>query len=469
MEFNIWVEIYDAGRTIGCHKVATIERPSGDFRPEELGLSLAEGRAVCQKAQELVMTTQIARAAELIRRCIHCGRLQRIKDRRGRNISTVFGRHRVSCHRYLRCTCRGARPGVVAPFRELHIRRNTPEVIYLRSEWGSQLPYRRAAKVLDRLLPQAGRSTCHATVRRHMLSVGRRLDRRTTEPAEFGTPWPDHQVPDPARFLMVAIDGTYVCADRSEGMTQHHVITGRIERDFEMAGRFAWVGQGTADAVSFLREALRSHGMTSKTEVSILADGAGGLARIAQAASDSPPTSVLDWFHISMRLRPIEVMAPKVAEIVSQSRPDLASNIDPSIRGVRHQLWNGLSAQAFSQIRAALRAANVVGKTAELTDGQYVRRFRDHAKALHTYLRRGSSELQDYRRAHRQCIRISSAPAESGMAHLVNQRMGKRQSMRWKSESAHFLLLVRCAILDDRLEEIFRTWFPQFRATAKPA
>jgi len=41
------------------------------------------------------------------------------------------------------------------------------------------------------------------------------------------------------------------------------------------------------------------------------------------------------------------------------------------------------------------------------------------------------------------------------MAHLVNQRMGKRQSMRWKSESAHFLLLVRCAILDNKLEEIF--------------
>jgi hypothetical protein len=46
MEFNIWVEIYDAGRTIGCHKVATIERPSGDFRPEELGLCKRLGNHV---------------------------------------------------------------------------------------------------------------------------------------------------------------------------------------------------------------------------------------------------------------------------------------------------------------------------------------------------------------------------------------------------------------------------------------
>ena len=93
MEFNVWVEVLDAGRSIGCHKVGTIGRPSGHFWPEELGLSLAEGRVLCEKAQELVMTTQITQAAELVRRCIHCGRPQRIKDRRGRNISTVFGRH----------------------------------------------------------------------------------------------------------------------------------------------------------------------------------------------------------------------------------------------------------------------------------------------------------------------------------------------------------------------------------------
>lgn len=196
------------------------------------------------------MAVQIARAAEVIRRCTRCGRKQRIKDRRERSVSTVFGRHRLSFHRFVRCACRGARSGAVSPVRALNIRLITPEIIHLRAEWGSQLPYRRAAKVLDGLLPQLGRKTSHATVRRHTLSVGQRLDRRITEPGEFREPWPDRQVPESARFLTVAIDGTYVCADRSQGMTQHHVIAGRIERDFEMAGRFAWVGQNTRDAVA---------------------------------------------------------------------------------------------------------------------------------------------------------------------------------------------------------------------------
>ena len=46
------------------------------------------------------------------------------------------------------------------------------------------------------------------------------------------------------------------------------------------------------------------------------------------------------------------------------------------------------------------------------------------------------------------------------MNHLVNARMGKRQPMRWSAEGAHLLLQVRCAVLDDRLDELFREWYP---------
>jgi hypothetical protein len=42
------------------------------------------------------------------------------------------------------------------------------------------------------------------------------------------------------------------------------------------------------------------------------------------------------------------------------------------------------------------------------------------------------------------------------MSHLVNQRMGKRQPMCWSLEGAYFLLQVRCAVLDGRLETLFR-------------
>jgi hypothetical protein len=71
--------------------------------------------------------------------------------------------------------------------------------------------------------------------------------------------------------------------------------------------------------------------------------------------------------------------------------------------------------------------------------------------------------LTNYAYAYRHGLRISSAPAKSGMAHLVNRRMGKKQSMRWSAEGAHRLLQVRCAVLDGQLANFFREWFPGFR------
>lgn len=52
------------------------------------------------------------------------------------------------------------------------------------------------------------------------------------------------------------------------------------------------------------------------------------------------------------------------------------------------------------------------------------------------------------------------------MAHLVNQRMDKKQSMRWSAEGAHQRLQVRCAVLDGQLANFFREWFPGFRENA---
>jgi hypothetical protein len=49
------------------------------------------------------------------------------------------------------------------------------------------------------------------------------------------------------------------------------------------------------------------------------------------------------------------------------------------------------------------------------------------------------------------------------MSHVVNQRMGKRQPMCWTAEGAHLLLQVRCAVLDGRLDALFRERYPRFR------
>jgi hypothetical protein len=87
---------------------------------------------------------------------------------------------------------------------------------------------------------------------------------------------------------------------------------------------------------------------------------------------------------------------------------------------------------------------------------------------LRDYLCRNQVALRNYAQDRRDGLRISSALAESAMSHLVNERMGKRQPMRWSAEGAHLLLQVRCAVLDNRLEMLFREWLLKFRRQTPP-
>jgi hypothetical protein len=89
------------------------------------------------------------------------------------------------------------------------------------------MPYRRAATVLQGLLP--GRVS-HTTLRRHTLQIGKRLQQRVIEPSAYD--WPEsRRAPVPAtKSLSVAIDGTYVQADGKMWLREYQVVAGRMER-----------------------------------------------------------------------------------------------------------------------------------------------------------------------------------------------------------------------------------------------
>jgi hypothetical protein len=129
-------------------------------------------------------------------------------------------------------------------------------------------------------------------------------------------------------------------------------------------------------------------------------------------------------------------------------------------------MWNGQWLGALHRMRDCYQGTGLVAATVAPINVERVKRFRLHLIDLRDYLISNQRNLTNYGKARRDGLRISSAPAESGMNHLINQRMGKRQPMRWSSDGAHLLLQVRCAVLDHRLERFFREWFPRFRATS---
>jgi len=64
---------------------------------------------------------------------------------------------------------------------------------------------------------------------------------------------------------------------------------------------------------------------------------------------------------------------------------------------------------------------------------------------------------------------ISTAFVESTVNQVISKRMVKKQQMRWTQRGAHLLLQIRTRVLNNELEEVFRHWYPQFRAAAASA
>jgi hypothetical protein len=69
----------DGGETI-THEIGTITRPIADLRPEEIGLTLAEGHEVVRDLERRMISDQIHAYTLCFRRCPHCGHRQAFKD-----------------------------------------------------------------------------------------------------------------------------------------------------------------------------------------------------------------------------------------------------------------------------------------------------------------------------------------------------------------------------------------------------
>ena len=82
---------------------------------------------------------------------------------------------------------------------------------------------------------------------------------------------------------------------------------------------------------------------------------------------------------------------------------------------------------AIGRMRECYQGTRNVPPSMTADDTKRVARFRQHLIDIRDYLRNNGNDLTDYGKARRDGLRISSAPAESGMNNMINQRMGKRQ------------------------------------------
>lgn len=408
-----------------------------------------------------IAAAQVRSLITKARQCSSCGRTRTIKDRRRRRIDTIFGQVRVSAPRFEPCRC--GQVGDLSPVTSLFPHRSTPELRHLQASLGGEFSYRQAAKLLRQFLP-ASDSFNHTTIRNRVLEVGQQIEAETVAETSNRS-----AATTPAENMVVGIDGAYVAATRTHMQRRHfEVVLGRIEAPDCNGEIFAAVRDLDGLARERIRSALRRAGRGPATKLTVLSDGEDAMQRMAGDWLSGTMEHRLDWFHLNRR---ISWMWKAVYHTLGLGDLDSETRFRQygrALRSVRWNLWHhGRSRHARWMIAISRLAGLILSHRLEAeAAGQNTARINDLDKRFQEfqgYVYRNIGSLADYASHRRRGERVSTAHVESTVNQLINQRMCKKRQMRWSRNGAQFLLNVRTAQLNGRLERY--TGLAKCRAT----
>lgn len=249
--------------------------------------------------------------------------------------------------------------------------------------------------------------------------------------------------------MSVFIDGAYIRAVPGYQSRHFEIAMGRVVTKGRPPRQFAGAPHVTTGKHDVVRAALRAQGWVPGRDVTVFSDGDVGLQGIVISATRQPITHILDWFHLSMRLRHIEQAWEGIRKVDNLNIYlwDVASHVPRR----RHLLWSGYVREAQ---RAVKDMHYQLEQHARRQGASFkLKRFFELVSSLQTYLIQNKPSLVDYCGRYWSGQPISSCPAESAANSLVNARMNKKRQMRWSPIGAHRVLQVRAAVADGRLKQ----------------
>jgi len=187
----------------------------------------------------------------------------------------------------------------------------------------------------------------------------------------------------------------------------------------------------------------------------VLSDGAEILKRLPRAMP-RPTTHIIDWFHIAMRVQPMQQISDSMVR--SQSGlSEILSSIDKEIRAVKWRLWHGRVDRAIRDLEGLLARL----KPSQQESVVSIARLHSLGSQLLTYIRSNRGAIANYGRRYREGLRVATSLAEAVVNSVVGKRMVKKQQMRWTLHGALMLMQVRTDELNGELRDRLRAPFRQ--------
>ena len=421
-------------------------------RPEDLGLSIAEGKTLMAAVQQRVVDSQAVSWAERQRCCEACGVRRHSKGSYPVIFMTLYGDVKLSSPRLHRCPCQSAEgPATVSPLRALIPDHVAPERLYLEARWASLVPYAAAAGLLADVLPIMSGANA-TTLREHTLRVAERAETELGEERSCfidGCPADWAKLPIPEGRIVVGLDGGYV-RDWEDRKTNFEVIVGQSVSEDRDARYIGLVHTYDPKPKRRLFDLLKSQGLQANQDVTFLTDGGEEISSLAERVTPESE-HVLDWFHITMRLTVLCQYARGVAHHDEAAGQSLLR----ALERIKWLLWHGNQHRAGETINFFLDDVDGLE-----VDYPNLSKFARAAQEFSVYIASNTGSLINYGERFRAGERISSCLAESTVNAVISKRFAKRQQMQWTKRGAHLLLQTRTRALDGTLRPLFEKWYP---------
>ena len=439
-------------------EIARIERPSQTMDADSVGLSLQDGKQLLHSLQQAIVRAQVEEIHQLSRICRGCHRRTPIKDYRQRKIDTVFGTVSFRSPRIITCECDPPyfMSAPLRPLRSIVPERATPELQALQARMAAQMSYRSAAAMLGDFLP-LGDKVHHGTVRNRTLRVGAQIDT-----IELQQP----VVAPNDGSMTLAIDGGFVRGRKPGGVSNFELVVGRLKAASRKPYVFAFTRGETGSTVDRIGRLATAHSGHARPALTVVTDGANSLQHIHRQLP-FPARPILDWFHISMRVRYLEQIA-RGLQARSDTEQTTKRLVVALLGKLRWCFWHANLEKAEDRMHQVLLMCRiVVAETPKF--GESLSHLDYRLRELFDYLQNNRGTTINYGRLHRAGQPISTAMAESAVNQVLNHRMCKRQQMRWTPRGAHLLAQVRCAVLNgDLAAKLRESTRPKLRSRSEP-
>ena len=158
--------------------------------------------------------------------------------------------------------------------------------------------------------------------------------------------------------------------------------------------------------------------------MTVISDEEALLPNLVRAATREPVRHILDWFHLSMRMHPVEQMLLGLSGRDIQVRPLQAAQA--SIERIRHLLWHGRPGQADQElVRFAHHSKDIARGN---TDPEQVvtRDLLRHCSELRSYVQNNRRAIVSYHRRYHSNRPISTSRAAGCVDEIANAGMGRR-------------------------------------------